>query len=127
MGKEEQTRIQQEILERRRNPEKMKRYEENVVKRRSGLDEERKVWDFQNKNTGEDPLKAWSNLRSQGKIKVGSELERDPTSSRFGSDGLVEVRTDERLPYIDQGYVDESVDVMGNFMKMFGGKKDKKQ
>ena len=53
-------------------------------------------------------------------------MERDPTSSRMGSEGLVDVRTDELLPYIDQGYVDEDADVMGNFMNILGGKKDKK-
>lgn len=123
--KDEQERAQQEILERRRNPNKMRKYEEDVVERRSGLDEERSVWDFQNNNTGEDPMNAWNRLRREGKIKVGSELERDPTTSRLGSEGLVDVRTDERLPYIDQGYVDEDSDVMGNFMKMFGGGKKK--
>lgn len=41
----------------------MKRYEEKLVKQRSGLDEERNVWDFQNKNTGENLLKAWNSLQ----------------------------------------------------------------
>jgi hypothetical protein len=72
-----------------------------------------------------DPLTDWKKLRAEGKIKVGSDLERDESSRRLGSDGLVSVRTDELLPYIDQGYVDEDADVMGNFMKMFGGGKKK--
>eukprot|EP00594_Rhizosolenia_setigera_P017961 CAMPEP_0178961848 /NCGR_PEP_ID=MMETSP0789-20121207/13976_1 /TAXON_ID=3005 /ORGANISM="Rhizosolenia setigera, Strain CCMP 1694" /LENGTH=127 /DNA_ID=CAMNT_0020645811 /DNA_START=107 /DNA_END=487 /DNA_ORIENTATION=- len=101
--KEEQEKALQEIRERRNNPEKMQQYEEEVKKRRSDLNEERSVWDFQNKNTGEDPLKEWNKLREEGKIQVGTEMERDASSSRLGSEGLVEVRTDERLPYIDQG------------------------
>jgi hypothetical protein len=38
---------------------------------------------------------------------------------------LVDVRIDERMPYIDQGYVDEDADAMGSFMKLFGGGKKK--
>ena len=117
----EQEAAQREIMERRRNPEKMAQYEENVVKRRQQLKEEREIWDFQ-KEAGSDPLEKWNALRSEGKIKVGSDLERDPTSSRLGSEGLVDVRTDERLPYIEQGYVDEDADVFKNFQKMFGKK-----
>ena len=28
-----------------------------------------------------------------------------------------------RLPYADQGYVDDDADAMGKFMNLFGGKK----
>ena len=41
----------------------------------------------------------------------------------MGSEGLFEERVDEKLPYIDQGYVDEDADFFG---KLFGKKKDKK-
>jgi len=34
-------------------------------------------------------------------------------------------RFDLRLPYADQGYVDEDADVMGRLGSMFGGKKKK--
>ena len=45
-------------------------------------------------------------------------------SSRFGSDGLIGERIDEKLPYIDSGYVDESSpDLMGGLKKLFGGDK----
>ena len=122
----EQEVAQREILERRRNPEKMQDYQEKVDSSRAKLQEEKDVWTFQNTiQTGFDPLNEWKRLKDEGKITVGSQLERDPTSSRLGSEGLVEVRTDERLPYIDQGYVDEDADVMGKFMNIFGGKKDK--
>jgi len=122
----EQEAIQKEIIERRRNPEKMENYLQEVDNRRAQAQEENDVWGFQGKvETGFDPITEWQRLKDEGKITVGSQMERDPTSERFGSEGLVEVRTDELLPYIDQGYVDEDADVIGNFMNMFGGKKGK--
>eukprot|EP00536_Pseudo-nitzschia_multiseries_P003750 jgi/Psemu1/236997/estExt_Genewise1.C_590042 len=122
----EQEAAQREILERRRNPEKMQDYEQKVASKRAKLQEEKDVWGFQGKvQDGYDPLTDWQRLKDEGKITVGSEMERDPTSSRLGSEGLVDIRTDELLPYIDQGYVDESADVMGGLKKLFGGKKDK--
>lgn len=119
----EQEAAQAEVLERRRNPDLMRAYERDVAEKRTQLQEERNVWDFQTKKAeaGYDPLTEWTRLREEGKITVGSDLERDPESARWGSEGLVEVRVDERLPYIDQGYVDESADLMGGFMKLFGG------
>lgn len=115
---------QRQIMERRNDPQKMEEYEEEVIAKRSALQEDKGVWDFQTKNEeGYDPLTDWTKLRAEGKITVGSEMERDKGSERLGSEGLVEVRTDELLPYIEQGYVDEDSDVMGNFMKIFGGKK----
>ena len=124
----EQEAAQKEILERRRNPEKMQDYQAKVANSRAKLQEEKDVWGFQGKvESGFDPLTEWKRLKDEGKITVGSQMERDPESSRLGSEGLVDVRTDELLPYIDQGYVDEDADVMGKFMNLFGGKKDKKE
>ena len=121
----EQEAAQREILERRRNPEKMRAYNRKVATNRAKLQDDKDVWGFQGRiETGFDPLTEWKRLKNEGKITVGSQMERDPTSSRLGSEGLVDVRTDERLPYIDQGYVDESADAMGKFMNLFGGKKD---
>ena len=117
-----------EMMERRRNPDKMEEYFDDVQQRRKERKDERDVWAFQSEEVvanaakdGEDDslLKEWKQKREEGNIKVGSDLERDESTSRLGSEGLVEVRTDERLPYIDQGYVDESSDVLGNFMKNF--------
>ena len=118
----DQEAAQREIMERRRNPEKMQQYDQEVKQRRKGLEEEKSLWDFQTENGGVDPMQKWKELRSEGKIKAGSDIERDPTSSRLGSEGLQEIRTDDKLPYIEQGYVDEDADVVGNFMKMFGKK-----
>mmetsp|Transcript_3177 Transcript_3177/g.4352 ORF Transcript_3177/g.4352 Transcript_3177/m.4352 type:complete len:196 (+) Transcript_3177:116-703(+) len=125
--KREQEEAQKEILRRRRNPEMMEEYERNVAIRRNELAKKKNVWEFQNRvEEGYDPKTEWDRLREEGEIEVGSDLERDPTSSRLGSEGLIDVRIDERMPYIDQGYVDEDADVVGNFMKMFGGGKKKK-
>lgn len=122
--KEEQEALQREILMRRANPEKMQEYRNDVTERRTSLTEERELWNFQQANSKEDPLETWNALREEGKIKVGSDLERDPDSSRLGSEGLIGVRIDERMPYIDQGYVDEEADEKGNFLDIFGKKKD---
>eukprot|EP00565_Helicotheca_tamesis_P007385 CAMPEP_0185726502 /NCGR_PEP_ID=MMETSP1171-20130828/2470_1 /TAXON_ID=374046 /ORGANISM="Helicotheca tamensis, Strain CCMP826" /LENGTH=198 /DNA_ID=CAMNT_0028394871 /DNA_START=30 /DNA_END=626 /DNA_ORIENTATION=- len=128
--RQEQEEAQRAIMERRRNPEKMEQYMDGVQKNREELQEERSVFDFQRKvgEKGYDPLTDWKRLRAEGKLKVGSEMERDPSSSRLGSEGLVDVRTDERLPYIDQGWVDEDADNSGGwFGNLFGGaKKDEK-
>ena len=125
--KDEMEAAQREILERRQNPEKMREYRDEKQANRDELQQERDVWGFQQKTEdGYDPLTDWEQLRSEGKIKVGSDLERDESSRRLGSEGLVDVRVDERMPYIDQGYVDDDADVMGNFMKLFGGGKKKK-
>ena len=125
--REEMEAAQREIMERRKNPALMEAYEEQVAKRRNDLQKEKDVWAFQQKTDGTDTLDDWKRLREEGKIKVGSDLERDASSSRLGSEGLQEVRVDERMPYIDQGYVDEDADVMGKlFGGLFGGnKKDK--
>merc|ERR1712194_412965 len=108
-------------MERRSNPAKMEAYEAEVASRRRALEEDEAVWDFQTKVAeGYDPLTDWTRLREEGKITVGSEMERDKDSERLGSEGLVEVRTDTLLPYVDQGYVDENA---VNFMDIFKGKK----
>jgi len=117
----EQEAAQQEILRRRRNPELMEQYEQDVTDKRAKLQEDKDVWKFQNKVSDADPLEEWTRLKEDGTITVGSQLERDPTSERLGSEGLVDVRIDELLPYIDQGYVDETADVMGGLRNLFGG------
>jgi hypothetical protein len=122
--RDEQEAAQREILERRRNPEKMEEYEQQVNEGRVKLQEEKDVWDFQGQiEDGYDPITEWTRLKDEGLITVGSDLERDKGSERLGSEGLIDVRIDERLPYIDQGYVDEGADVMGGIMKLFGGNK----
>ena len=71
---------------------------------------------------GEDRLEQWKQLREDGKVKTSNQ-ERDADSSRLGSEGLIAERIDEKLPYVDDGYVDESApDVMEGLKKLFGGK-----
>ena len=119
--REDMEAAQREVLERRRNPAKMQEYEQEKLKNRAKLAEEREVYDFQNKvEAGYDPLTDWTRLRKEGKIKIGNDLKRDETTSRLGSEGLIDVRIDERMPYIDQGYVSEDADVMGKLMNFFG-------
>eukprot|EP00600_Ochromonadales_sp_CCMP1393_P004195 CAMPEP_0174991260 /NCGR_PEP_ID=MMETSP0004_2-20121128/21795_1 /TAXON_ID=420556 /ORGANISM="Ochromonas sp., Strain CCMP1393" /LENGTH=216 /DNA_ID=CAMNT_0016244993 /DNA_START=1 /DNA_END=651 /DNA_ORIENTATION=+ len=126
--KEEMMAAQKEILERRNNPKKMRQYEAEREAKRMELAEERAVYKFQretNKGDKYDPLTDWKRLKDEGKVKIGKDLKRDEGSSRLGSEGLYDVRVDERMPYIDQGYVDEDADVMGKLMGMFGKKKNK--
>ena len=122
---EEQMRAQQEILDRRKNPKAMRKYDEAVEERRKGLAEERAVYNFQKKNEdGYDAITDWKRLKDEGKIKIGKDLERNKDTSRLGSEGLIEVRVDERMPYIDQGYVDESAsNPMEDLMNFFRKKK----
>merc|ERR1712071_249548 len=117
---------QQRIVERRRNPDKMDAYQADVRAKRKELTEEKAVYDFQRYEGADyDPLTDWEKLREEGKIIIGDDLERDKSTERLGSEGLQEVRVDERMPYIERGYVDEDADVVGNIMKIFGGgKKD---
>mmetsp|Transcript_8974 Transcript_8974/g.18123 ORF Transcript_8974/g.18123 Transcript_8974/m.18123 type:complete len:181 (+) Transcript_8974:170-712(+) len=104
--KEQQEALRQ-IKERRKDPKKMEEYFQDVGDTRRKLREEREMWNFQqDTKNGEDPKKEWDRLRASGKITVGSEMARDKSTSRLGSEGLVEVRTDERMPYIDQGWVE---------------------
>eukprot|EP00596_Hydrurales_sp_CCMP1899_P007734 CAMPEP_0119039996 /NCGR_PEP_ID=MMETSP1177-20130426/9787_1 /TAXON_ID=2985 /ORGANISM="Ochromonas sp, Strain CCMP1899" /LENGTH=192 /DNA_ID=CAMNT_0007004605 /DNA_START=93 /DNA_END=671 /DNA_ORIENTATION=- len=125
--KEEALIAQKEILARRSDPKKMREYEQKNEANRIKLAEERAVYKFQQKQAeGYDPLTDWQKLKDEGKIKMSKDLERDSKSSRLGSEGLIEVRVDERMPYIDQGYVDEESDVMGKFMGLFKKKDEKK-
>ena len=106
--RDEQERALKEIQARRRNPEAMEQYEQEVQERREILMNERAKWDFQTPSSPDvDPKAEWDRLRAEGEIKVGSDLERDESSSRLGSEGLVDQRVDELLPYIDAGYVPE--------------------
>ena len=54
-------------------------------------------------------------------------MEREAGERSWGGEGLVADRIDEKLPFIDSGYVDESQpDIMGAFGKLFGGDDKKK-
>lgn len=127
---EQMWKAQQEILERRRDPRKMRQYEEERSAAREELAREKAIYKFQKKDEeGYDPLTDWKRLKDEGKIKIGKDLERDASTSRLGSEGLIDVRVDERMPYIEQGWVEEGstdIDVMGTVMGFFRKKKEKK-
>ena len=80
----------------------MREYEESRSAKRQILADEKAVYNFQRKvaDDGYDPLTDWQRLREEGKIQIGKDLPRDKGTSRLGSEGLVEVRVDERMPYI---------------------------
>ena len=87
--------------------------------------------DLQKSNADGDTVAEWKRLRAEGTIRTAtSGLERDKDSSRLGSEGLFAERIDERLPYIDSGYVPEdaeesSGDFLGGLAKsIFGGDKN---
>lgn len=117
---------QQEMLERQRNPEKMNEYKAQVNARRAeatAADAELKA--LQKKGgDGDDSLEEWRRLKEEGKVQGMDETERDADSSRMGSEGLIAERIDEKLPYIDSGWVDDSgPDLMAGLGKLFGGQK----
>jgi hypothetical protein len=124
-----QMEAQKAILERRRNPKAMREYEERKDAERMKYAEERAVYKFQNKvEDGYDPLTDWQRLKDEGKIKIGKDLDRSQGKVLGSNDGLIDVRVDERMPYIDQGYVDTSSDFMSKFTSLFGKKgKDKQE
>ena len=126
--KERAYREQQAMLaERRKTGGGLSKEKElEIARRRSNTVSagERKLRELQTRAGGKDVTEEWMRLRDSGEIKTAAKgLTRDKGSSRMGSEGLFEERVDEKLPYIDQGYVDEDADFFG---KLFGKKKDKK-
>ncbi|KAJ1461405.1 hypothetical protein M885DRAFT_611679 [Pelagophyceae sp. CCMP2097] len=111
--KEQMFQEQQVILKRRREPDAAtggfidEKMEEEIKERRAGFMDEKKVLtDIQKQKGDEDITDQWKKARDAGKFKTASSgLKRDESSSRLGAAGLFAERTDERLPYIDRGYV----------------------
>ena len=55
-------------------------------------------------------------------------MQREAGERSWGGEGLVADRIDEQLPYIDNGYVDDTQpDIMGAIGKLFGGGGDDKK
>ena len=122
-AKEEAWQAQQQILARRRDPELMQQYEDNVrQRRRNEAASDAELRKLQNSDSP-DNLEQWKELAKEGKVKTSQTAERDADSRRLGSEGLVGERMDVKLPYIDRGYVDEGApDLMKELGKMFGNK-----
>ncbi|KAL1510742.1 hypothetical protein AB1Y20_007029 [Prymnesium parvum] len=119
---------QQEMLARRRNPERMAEYMAEVEARRAaGSSTDRELKELQKGDgTGADKLESWKKMKEAGMVKGVDDTERDAGSSRLGSEGLIAERIDEKLPYIDDGYVDENApDPMKALGKLFGRKDPK--
>eukprot|EP00429_Kryptoperidinium_foliaceum_P068706 CAMPEP_0176065532 /NCGR_PEP_ID=MMETSP0120_2-20121206/32696_1 /TAXON_ID=160619 /ORGANISM="Kryptoperidinium foliaceum, Strain CCMP 1326" /LENGTH=209 /DNA_ID=CAMNT_0017399125 /DNA_START=90 /DNA_END=716 /DNA_ORIENTATION=+ len=135
---------QQEILARRRAPKSERdAYFKKIEERREAASKKQKdMWAWQTKSygKGEDPLDEWKKRRADGSISDLNDQYGDPKKvggiplpmASFGVGGEFGVggkfdnggRFDLRLPYADQGYVDEDADFMG---KIFGKKKAKKE
>jgi hypothetical protein len=142
--KEEQWRIQQEILARRKNKPAMKKYFlEKEKKREEEAKEYRKSFRWQ-KDQSADVLEDWKKTKAEGKIKpLGYEDEPKKSDSLFGFNIVIPVnpigrpemdngeRFDLRLPYAERGYEDPDADVMGKLWSgisgLFSGKKNKKE
>ena len=138
---------QQEILRQRRAPkEDRDRYFAEVEKKRmEATRKQNDMWAWQTKTykKGEDPIDEWRKRRASGQISDLENQYGDPKKvggiplplASFGVGGEFGVggkfdnggRFDLRLPYADQGYVDEDADVMGKLANMFGGGKKKNQ
>merc|ERR1719400_54148 len=139
---EEEWKAQQELLKLRRDDSLRDKYFEEVEERRSTSTREfNKKWSWQSKkyNKGEDPINEWKKRRESGDISDLENQYGDPKkiggiplpSASFGVGGEFGVggkfdnggRFDLRLPYAEQGYVDEDADVMGKLTSFFSGKK----
>jgi len=141
---DEQWEAQQEILRQRRKPKaERKAYFDKVEQRRQEASKKQNdMWAWQKKSygKGEDPIDEWRKRRAKGTISDLDDQYGDPKEiggiplpmASFGVGGEFGVggkfdnggRFDLRLPYAEQGYVDEDADVMkkiGNFFS--GGKK----
>ena len=138
-SKEEQWKIQQEILARRKNKSKMKEYFNKVEERRVEVSKIAKASQWALGADDVDPIVEWKRARDAGKIKpIGYEPEPTKADSKLGINVIIPgnpmgipkydngERFDLRLPYAERGYVDPNdVGVVGNFIagwrKPFGG------
>lgn len=145
---DEEWEAQQEVLRlRQASPEERDKYFEKVEDRRVAATKDQiDKWAWQKKDykKGEDPIDEWRKRRESGQI---SDLENQygepdkiggipiPMASfgvggEFGVGGKFDNggRFDLRLPYAEQGWVDEESEDSGNpFSNLFGGGKKKKQ
>mmetsp|Transcript_27932 Transcript_27932/g.41237 ORF Transcript_27932/g.41237 Transcript_27932/m.41237 type:complete len:213 (+) Transcript_27932:1-639(+) len=144
---DEQWKAQQEILKMRRAPQAERdAYFAKLEKtRRAASQDWKDRWGWQTKQygKGEDPITEWKKQRESGNISDLENQYGDPkeiggiplpmasfgVGGEFGLGGKFDNggRFDLRLPYADQGYVDEDADVMGKISNFFGGGKKKKE
>lgn len=142
---DEQWENQQAILAARRKPKSERdAYFKSVEDRRDrAYKEQSDKWAWQTKTykKGEDPLTEWKKRRDDGTIESLENQYGDPkkiggipmpmasfgVGGEFGVGGKMDNggRFDLRLPYADQGYVDDESDVMAKLGSFFGGNKKK--
>ena len=144
-AKDEQWRIQQDVLKRRQSKEATNKYFDAVdANRQKAKQEQVTKWAFQRDPT-QDSLIGWKKLRDSGEIgdlKTGLGTDGKKREGglpiplpSFGLGGEAGVggeydngeRFDLRLPYVDQGYEDPDADVMGKFMELFKKKPPKEE
>merc|ERR1719296_266436 len=136
---------QQELLKLRRasKGDRDSYFRQIEERRQKATDDYKEKWGWQTKSykKGEDPLNEWKKRRESGDISDLDDQYGDPKKvggiplpmASFGVGGEFGVggkfdnggRFDLRLPYAEQGWVDEESD--GNpFSNLFGGGKKKK-
>jgi hypothetical protein len=138
---EEEAEKMQKILSDRRKPksERDKYFKKVEDRRQEATKKQSDMWSWQTKTykKGEDPIDEWKKRRADGSISDLENQYGDPKEiggiplpgASFGVGGEFGVggkfdnggRFDLRLPYADQGYVDEDSDVMGKLTSFFGG------
>lgn len=122
----------------------MKYFDDLDKRREETSNKQDEMWAWQRKDykKGEDPIDEWKKRRESGQISDLENQYGDPKKiggipipgASFGVGGEFGVggkfdnggRFDLRLPYADQGYVDDDADVMAKLGNMFSGKKKKK-
>ena len=131
--KDEQMRIQQEILNRRKNKSKMKEYFETREAERTKEESNAKQSLWAKTKNEVDPLTEWKKAKESGKIKPLGYEEPARDSSRLGLNIPIPVnpigiprydageRFDLRLPYAERGYEDPDADVMAKMGRAFSG------
>lgn len=141
--KQEQLRLQQEILNRRKNKTQMKEYFSLREKQREETQKKAKETLWAQSKNNIDPLTEWKKAKDEGKINpLGYEAEPTKDSSILGFNIILPVnpinipkydngeRFDLRLPYAERGYEDPDADVMGKLANawnsLFGKKKEDK-
>lgn len=128
--KDEAFRQQQEILARRRDSKRQRKYFEEVQDRRETVEEY-----FDNRTLkvkeGEDPIVEWRKMKENGFIDedVGyTEEEESGIPIPMASFGIPKydrgARFDLKLPHVEHGYTDPDADVMAKaanaFKNLFG-------
>jgi hypothetical protein len=136
---------QQAMLKLRRKPQaERQKYFASVEERREKASKDFKdkwAWQTAKYGKGEDPLTEWKKRREDGTISDLENQYGDPKTmggipfpmpsfgvgGEFGLGGKFDNggRFDLRLPYADQGYVDEDADVMAKLGNFFSGGKKK--